>query len=132
MSLRINGKPRLATDAQSSDQDGWPSRLAKLIPAEALGLYGSGQSVIPATSHYGTWILGAVCLLLSGVIRYLATRDANGNPQWVAIGIAIVSFILWVLALKPPAGPVDLGAHAYYATLATIIWASVLPIFYKG
>jgi hypothetical protein len=77
-------------------------------------------------------VLAVASLVLAGVIRYFATRDASGKPQWPAIGIAIVSFALWVAALRPPAGPFDLDVNAFYAGLAALIWGAFIPVIYKG
>jgi hypothetical protein len=134
MSLRIHGQPagRLRGGSAGDEPDGWASRLAKLIPAEALGLYGAGQAIVPKTHPGGLWILAVASLFLAGAVRWIATRDQNGRPQLAAVGIALVSFVLWVAALKPPTGPLDLGDNAFYASLAALIWATALPVFYKG
>jgi hypothetical protein len=130
MGLRIVASTAALNTTQ--EPDGWASRVAKLIPAEALGLYGAGLPLIPHNRIDGLWALAAVSLVFAGVLRFVATRDAQGKPQWAAIGIAAVSFALWVTALQPPAGPVDLGANAFYASLAALAWGTILPVFYKG
>ncbi|MCG8506937.1 MAG: hypothetical protein MI755_20195 [Sphingomonadales bacterium] len=113
-------------------EDGWGSRIAKLIPAEALGLYGAGSAVAGGKA-LGLWILAAACLVLSGVLRYRATQDpATGSPQWSAVIIAVISFTLWVVALEPPAGPIELGENAYLAAIFALIWGAAVPAFYKG
>jgi len=146
MTLRVNSEPTSSTATQPSGAaaaaggtptasgggDGWPSRLAKLIPAEALGLYGAGTAIVPTGNKSGLWVLAAASLLVAAAVRFFATRDDTGRPQWAAIAIAMVSFALWVTALAPEAGPIDLGANAFYAALAALIWATVVPIFYTG
>lgn len=116
----------------SDGQDNWSSRLAKLIPAEALGLYGAGQAIVPADRSDGLWVLAACSLVLAAILRWRATRDATGKPQYGAVCIALVSFVLWIMALKPPSGPIDLGVNAFYASLGALTWGTVLPIVYKG
>jgi hypothetical protein len=59
----------------------------------------------------------------------VSSWSANRQPQWAAIGIAIVSFVLWIAALPGDSSPVDLGAQAYLAGLAALIWATV-PVFF--
>ncbi len=76
--------------------------------------------------------MAAASLFLSGAIRWVATRDSSGQPQYRAVAIALVSFVLWVAALKPPTGPLDLGDYAFYASLAALIWGTALPALYKG
>jgi hypothetical protein len=131
MSLRITNP---ATSARTVAQgDGWPSRLAKLIPAEALGLYGAGQALVPAERNDGRLVLAVAALLFAGALRYVATRDPQtGLPQWPAVAIAMISFALWVLALRVPAGPFDLGENSFYAALFALLWGTVVPAFYKG
>lgn len=131
MSLRIVNP---ATGARAvAEPDGWASRLAKLVPAEALGLYGTGQALVPADRPDGRMVLAAASLLFAGGLRYLATRDPQtGEPQWPAIIIAMISFSLWVVALRPPAGPFALGANSFYAALLALVWGTVLPAIYKG
>jgi hypothetical protein len=132
MSLRIHNPMAFRGAPGSADADSWASRLAKLIPAEALGLYGAGQAIVPKDRPEGLWVLAAASLLLAGSIRWIATRDDDGRPQYRAVAIALFSFVLWVAALKPPTGPLDLGENAFYASLAALIWATTLPVFYKG
>jgi hypothetical protein len=133
MSLRIR-KPLEGAlrGRRDEDVDHWGSRLAKLIPAEALGLYGVGQALIPKGRTDGLWVLAGGCLIVSAWLRWVATRDDDGQPQLLAVGIALVSFTLWVAALKPPTGPIDLGANAVYIPLAAMVWAIVMPSLYKG
>jgi hypothetical protein len=133
MSLRIRKTLTGKDPSNATDQDGWLSRLTKLIPAEALVLYGAGQALIPNRSIGGIRVLAFACLLFSGFVRFRVTRDgAAGGPQWLAIFISSVSFLLWLLTLKPPAGPFDLGDHAYYASLLSLFWVTFLPYVYKG
>lgn len=133
MSLRIRKvgatRSRSATD---DGGDGYGARIAKLIPAEALGLYGAGQAIVPVDRADGRIVLAVASVVLTAVIRYQATKDEAGNPQWKAIGVAVVSFILWVLTLRQPVGIVDLGADGFYVTLAALIWGVAVPYFYKG
>ena len=114
--------------------DNWSDRLIKLIPAEALGLYGTGSSIVPDDEKfkYALWILALVCLGFTVIFRLQATKGKNGTPQYTSVFVASVSFILWVLALAPPVGPIDLGEHGFMAALIALFWATAVPIFYKG
>jgi hypothetical protein len=133
MSLRIrkfaNGRTRSPGNEVG---DGYSTRIAKLIPAEALGLYGAGQAIIPVEHVDGRIVLALASGVLTAVIRYQATKDEAGNPQWKAIIVAIISFILWVLTLRPPVGIVDLEDNGFYVTLAALIWGVFVPYIYKG
>lgn len=133
MSLRIrHADAAKLRGVEPTTADSWPSRLAKLIPAEAMAFYGAGQAIVPGDRNDGLWVLTVACIVFAGVIRYFGTRDDRGNPQWIAISVALISFVLWVLTLRPPAGPIDLGKNAFYAALGSLIWVTAVPFFYKG
>ena len=88
--------------------------------------------MVPTGRSDGLWVLAVCCLVLAAALRWRATLDEAGKPQWAAVLIALVSFGLWIVALKPPSSPIDLGASAFYASLAALLWGTVLSIFYKG
>lgn len=137
MSLRVT-KPSILESVGGGDEgDDWGTRIAKLIPAEALGLYGSAVALVPiASSARGTalWIIVAVCCVLTILIRYRATLDPTTHqPQWPAIGIAIVSFLIWLLALGVPTSPIALPADLTFAgPLAALLWGTMVPYLYRG
>lgn len=87
---------------------------------------------MPTGRRDGLWVLAVCWLVLAVALRWWATLDEAGKPQWAAALIALVSFGLWIVALKPPSSPIGLGANAFYASLAALLWGTVLPIFYKG
>jgi|SRR5579859_1036976 len=144
MTLRVHAPPPppalAGLETEASQGDGWATRLAKLVPAEALGLYGAATSVIPvataafpaASRTIALYILAAVCLLFSAAIRWNATF-ANGRPQYPAMAIAVISFVIWLAALGPPNSPLELPVgYRFVAPLCAIVWASVVSYFYKG
>ncbi len=131
MTLRVIKRKPIGFTGPAAD-DTWATRVGKLIPGEALGLYGAGLPIIPDHRTDALWILVAACLALSIWLRYLATRGEDGKPQPAAIGIAAISFLLWVCALEPPAGPLSLGENAFLVALAALIWGTAVPYFYEG
>jgi hypothetical protein len=131
MSLRITKASRVRGEVEQH-ADGYGARLAKLIPAEALGLYGAGQAIVPLDRVDGRIVLAIASLVLTELLRYQATKDDVGRPQWKAIGVAVVSFILWLLALRRPVGIVDFGANTFYVTIAALTWGVFVPHLYKG
>lgn len=143
MSLRIRAaaSPSELEGAQPADNaDGWATRLAKLMPAEALGLYGAASSLIPAVSLDVTasarnvvlWILALVCLVFSAAIRLRATEQ-GGKPQVTAVAIASISFVIWLTALGPPNSPVQLpNGYAFIGPLIAVVWATIISYFYRG
>jgi hypothetical protein len=133
MWLRVQGPSSSPSPlAAASAGDSWTEKLAKLMPGEALGLYGAGSSMIPGSHDEVLWALAGGCLAFCAALRFVATRGADGRPQWAAILIASVSFVLWLVALGPPGSPIDLGGYGYVGGLAALVWATVLPAFYKG
>lgn len=137
MSLRIRNPEKHATGAGAAldvaparPADDWSSRLAKLIPAEAMALYGAGIPLAKGVAPL--WILAIAALFVAGAVRFIATKSATGTPQWPAIGIALVSFTLWLFALPQGATPFDKVSLSASAGLLALIWTSVVPIFYKG
>jgi hypothetical protein len=136
MSLRV-AKPSILESVGGDEGDEWGTRIAKLIPAEALGLYGSAVALIPAASSArvgALWVVVLVCCGLTTLLRYRATLDpATRKPQWAAIAISIVSFILWLVALGGPTSPIMLPPDLSFAgPLAALLWGTIVPYIYRG
>ena len=124
-------------ESPAGEGDEWGTRIAKLIPAEALGLYGSAVALVPATAASRgaiLWVIVAICCLLTIIIRYRATRDATTRePQILAIGIAVVSFVIWLTALGAPVSPIMLPKDlAFVGPLAALLWGTMVPYLYTG
>lgn len=142
MSLRVKARSRLeGLEAPGGgDADGWASRIAKLIPGEALGLYGTAAGLINPGRTDPAVALGLVtlaCCIVTVMVRLRATRDpAEGRgPQVVAIVIALVSFLLWVAALGATGqgiSPLSGVPGIDYAPLLALLWGTLVPYFYKG
>jgi hypothetical protein len=126
MSLRIRKL------AESEPADTWAARLAKLIPGEGLALYGAGTTIVPDNQPRGLWVLAAGCAVLIIIVRLKATKGGQQGPQLLSIAIALVSFLLWLVALQPPNGPVDLGVRSWIPALAALLWATIVPAVYTG
>jgi hypothetical protein len=108
-------------------------RLVKLIPSEVIGLYLLGVGIIPADQKPAFAIWAAVCFLLVILVRAYATSDqASGlKPQWIAVAISAISFVIWVYTLGGPFA--DYGLYQpYIGSLAVLVWIFVVPFFYKG
>jgi len=137
MSLRIKRLPEdnpslIGVRNSHADGDSWSARLVKLMPAEALACYGAGHTLVPENKPEALLGLAVFCLLLTGWLRYHATRTEGAAPQLGAIAIAMVSFALWLLTLPVPAGPFDLGDNRYLGALLALGWTTLVTSVYRG
>lgn len=128
------------------DADGWLSRLAKLIPAEAVALYGTASGFIassagaadldPASNVWHRdpnillWIMMIVCLIITVVFRLQSTKKEGEPPQYKAVAISVVSFVAWVFALPADATPLN-ESHILF-TLLAMSWTTLVPALYHG
>lgn len=141
MSLRVHGMPMGGDNPSSvsTAPDGWATRLAKLIPAEALGLYGAATGVLPLMPDNTTLrlvlliIIALICLAISIVVRYKSTSLETGSPQVWAIVISSVSFVIWLMSLGIPNSPIPIPQDlAFIPTLIAVIWTTAIGFFYRG
>ena len=82
--------------------DGYMSRLVKLVPAEAIGpfpfLMDSARRVPlpdgspPVAVYFVAWVL----LIIVIVLRMRATSAPGVGPQWGGVLVAAVAFFIWV------------------------------------
>ncbi len=121
--------------------DDWSARIVKLIPAEALGLYGSAigltASFAAADQKPALWLITAVCVAIIVMIRLRGTKDpvAGRGPQIKAIAISLISFLLWLAALAATGSSISPFSgipHIAIAPLAALLWGTAVPYFYQG
>jgi len=112
---------------------GYMERLVKLIPAEVVGLYLVGQGIIPPDQKVAIVVWSIVCLGLVVLVRAKTTGDrANSiSPQWGAIAVSTVSFIIWVYTMPGPFQAYQL-AIPYLGSLAVLVWTFIVPFLYQG
>lgn len=115
-------------------------RVIKLIPAEVVALYTSVRGVIEgataadASARAALLWLPIIGVLLVIFVRAWGTRDASkawSTVQWIAVIVAAISFIVWVIALGHPIWGVPLLA-AWIGSVALFVWAFLVPYFYEG
>jgi hypothetical protein len=106
------------------------SKLIRLIPAPALGIYLTAKGFIPV-EYLGWWAL--VCLGVVILFSVWGTHDNNEQPpvQWKAVVIAAIAYIIWVYAMGDHLGNIMLPA-SWIASVAVILWSGLLPLFYRG
>ena len=118
--------------------------LAKLIPAEVVGVYLAGKNVIetyfqgpakPADAVLQRWFWGGwTVFALAGLIlwRAFATseRDANVPPEWPAVGLAAIAFLLWVYSFGDVFKVLGFW-HPLLATLLAIAGTFLIPLIYR-
>ena len=142
MSLRIHGLPMQGGDptaTTTTTPDGWATRLAKLIPAESLGLYGATAGLLPAMEDKQTIrlvcliVIAVICLVFSIVIRWKSTAAATGSPQVLAIIISAVSFLIWLATLGAPNSPFPIPSDfTFIPSVIALLWTTIVAFFYRG
>ena len=116
--------------------DDWMTRLAKLIPAEALALYGTVSGMIPADlPDRKTWLLGltAITVLIVMWLRSKMTAIGFASPQRKAVWIAAISFIVWVAVLPSEASPFSItDQYQFVPGVVAFLWAFVATQIERG
>lgn len=135
--LRIRGKTStraaqtVGADGSANDYDSYLSRLLKLIPAEVIALYLVGRGLIPQDKPVGLFVWSVVALVGVVLVRCRATRKPGVGPQWRAVGIAAVSFVVWIYSL----GDVFAVCGIYIpwvGSLLVLAWTFFIPYVYKA
>jgi hypothetical protein len=108
-------------------------RLVKLIPAEVVGLYLVGQGIVPPDQKAALVVWSIVCLALVVLVRAKTTGDRVNSisPQWGAVAVSTVSFVIWVYNMPGPFQVYHL-AVPYLGSLAVLVWTFIVPFLYQG
>jgi hypothetical protein len=145
-SLRIRGSTKIwnppfdmergtrpPSPSPAATESPYVERLVKLIPAEVIAIYLFGTGAIPPDRFTETVAWAATCLVLVFVARAFTTRDAPERlpPQWAAVGIACISFVIWIFAM--PGLLQGFGiSPPFVGSLAIAVWTFLVPYVYKG
>ena len=105
---------------------GWLERLVKLIPSEIVVVYLAGRGHAGAIPD----LWPVICLALLVVVRVWGTREPPKGPQWIAVSISAVSFVVWVFAIGGRFAGVALNPDT--AALVGLVWATLVPVVYRG
>ncbi len=106
----------------------WMDRVMKLIPSEVVAVYLTGKGNLP-DGWQGGW--SYVCLALVLLVRAWGTHEPGKGAQWIAVIVSAVSFVVWVYATSGRFAGVPVVPSGA-ASAAVLVWAVVVPIFYKG
>ena len=115
---------------------GYFDRLYKLIPGEVVGLYLVGSGLIPKDYPFALVAWSVFCLAALILTRAKNTRDdAKGlGPQWGAVFISAVSFVIWLYTLGGPfAALPNHNMHVpFLGSLLVLAWTFLVPLIYSG
>lgn len=130
-------RPNLTITEESSgsqeELNSYLERLMKMIPSEVLSLYLVGSGVIPQTDRIVLVLWSVICLVGVVCIRVYGTADFQRKlpPQWKAVAISAIAFIIWIYSLGGPFAAYNLHIP-YVGSLLVLVWTFFVPIFYKG
>jgi hypothetical protein len=115
-------------------------RLVRLIPAEVIAVYQAIRGIVApiakddlAAKDFLPW-LPVIGLGLVLFVRIWGTRAPSGDfstVQWKAVGIAAVSFIVWVISLGHPI-IAQTAIATWIGSVALILWVFIVPYLYDG
>ena len=117
----------------SSGADNYMARLVKLVPAEVIAIYLTFKSIMDGTGQPFVW--GLICLILVIIVRTFGTHQPGKSPQYLAVLVAVISFILWVCAMGGTILPPQLGISSLSPQIWSVaigVWTFLVPYFYKG
>ena len=133
MSLRIKRLGIRLEATQSDSTKSYVDRLVRLLPAEIVAAYTVIKSLASSWEPAQLSWLGLVCLLLAIALRAFATTEPGKGPQWIAVAVSAVSFVLYLYTeggQLPGIDPSTLPPNA--AQIAMVLWVTVVPQIYRG
>lgn len=115
-------------------QDSFFTTVQKLIPGEAATIFPVGLTLIgripdgSAIAFLWAWAVLAITILL----RYEQTKRDGINPQWLAVFVSAVSFVLFVYALDQSLLPAKLDPSYHpLVSLGLVVWSIIAPVIYR-
>ena len=156
MSLRIGGSSSYRSSRDVSDHvgredtpDSYLERLVKLVPSEVIVAYPMLKGSAPADIASWAWPLTAwILLAVVIVLRWHATATTDRGPQWLAILLSAMSFIIWVNVIDGSFGVSNIASYLqvplsddwspkpesqrFLSSMALVLWTVIVPVLYKG
>lgn len=148
-SLRIkNASGTRAVAPPDDPMKAYLERLVKLIPAEVVGLYLAGKSLIQtaygvdplppghdnAAAQQAYWLGWTFfCLFAVVAVRAWATSSARQGikPEWPAVAIATISYVVWVYSFGDVFRYYGPDWSSLAAGLVVLAWTFSVPFFYR-
>lgn len=123
--------------AAKDEEPPYLEKLTRLIPGEVIGLYLVGVGLIPKGQGVATVCWSVFCAIVLVIVRVKGTsdREQGKGPQWTAIVIALISYVIWLYALGGPfvAFPASASIHvSYVASLLVLGWTFIVPYFFRA
>ena len=126
--------------AAGSTLQQYTDRLIRLIPSEVVAAYLAIRGIVeavapndPTAKGFLPW-LPVVGVALVILVRSWGTRAPSGALSTVqvgAVGIAVISFVIWVISLGHPI-IMSTPIATWVGSVLLILWVFVLPYFYEG
>jgi hypothetical protein len=119
--------------APPSGGNDFKDRLVKLIPSEIVTAYVTIQGLIAAGGGGGdkTTLMYIVIGVLFGLTPVYLMQV--GNVKKVGqIVFTSVAFLIWVLAIGSPVGPILGYASTFIGSIVLVLYTLLIPMFYKG
>jgi hypothetical protein len=119
--------------ARLQNANHYVEKLVRLIPSEAVLLYLSFQGIIGSKRPITLIAWSTFCLILTGLIRYSGTkgRGAKSHPQWGAVIIATISFVIWLYNIGGPFLFIPNFHDPVIASLIVAGWTTITTHFYE-
>ena len=133
-------------DIGGSLQDTYMTRMTKLVPGEAITAYPLFLNTIQTgPGNPRPWqavlLVAAVVLVVVVVLRWSATKDADGKAQWPAIILSAISFLIWVFVMGTNTDFAAFGLLSnatlqvepqLLSSLLLFAWTAIAPAIYTG
>jgi hypothetical protein len=126
---KARGRSAVAGGGGGAGGDGsYIDGLVKLFPVEGVTLL----PMVPVIAKGSwPWTLGLVVAIVGIIVllRWSTARTSDGKPDTVAIGVAVISFLLYAATLQT-FGLVfkdDPARHTNLMSFVTIIWVAAVP-----
>ncbi|HKU98467.1 MAG TPA: hypothetical protein VJR58_24455 [Vineibacter sp.] len=124
--------PPLAQQPKAADSvPKYVEATVKLIPGEVVSAYLAGKAMLqndPAAplSCWIGWTL-LCCVLVVWLRRWMTSdKSAAVPPDWPAVGIATLSFVVWVYSMGDVFAKVNVWDQ-HHAWLYVLIWTLAAP-----